>query len=247
MNEEKDKNLNLQKNDNDLYGSNNLIFNNKKGFVLAHPDVFKKTEKIVAALYLVTSVMPEADPLRLMIRNQSLELLSLTRRATHFFHKYVADVISQAQEIISSLDIAFLSGYISEMNKNVIAKELVKFVEDARRKGHPIGGLVIEDNFFELPAAELTPQKPAHVQRPAPSAMPKTPSQGQNKTGSRKTERKTRIVENLKKHGPLTIKDIASHVKDCSEKTIQRELIGLIKDKIVQRRGERRWSVYSLV
>jgi hypothetical protein len=36
-------------------------------------------------------------------------------------------------------------------------------------------------------------------------------------------------------------------IKDCSEKTIQRELIVLVSEKVVKKEGERRWSVYSIV
>ncbi len=58
--------------------------------------------------------------------------------------------------------------------------------------------------------------------------------------------RKEKIISVVRKKGHITIKDITSVISGCSEKTIQRELIGLVKDKILKKEGERRWSKYSL-
>ena len=42
------------------------------------------------------------------------------------------------------------------------------------------------------------------------------------------------------------IKDLTPVIKGCSEKTIQRELATLVDKGIVNKEGERRWSVYSM-
>ncbi len=44
----------------------------------------------------------------------------------------------------------------------------------------------------------------------------------------------------------MTIKDFSTYIKDCSEKTIQRQLLDLVKDGVLKKDGERRWSRYSL-
>jgi predicted HTH transcriptional regulator len=63
----------------------------------------------------------------------------------------------------------------------------------------------------------------------------------------KRTNRQNIILGLLKKKKELTIKDIAQVIKDCSEKTIQRELIAFIDSGVLKRTGERRWSKYSLV
>ncbi len=63
---------------------------------------------------------------------------------------------------------------------------------------------------------------------------------------SQNTGRRERIIAVIRDKGEATIKDVSEHITDCSEKTIQRELIDLIKDGLVVRNGERRWSKYSL-
>ena len=42
------------------------------------------------------------------------------------------------------------------------------------------------------------------------------------------------------------IKDVSPLIKGCSEKTIQRELLSMVKSGILKKEGEKRWSKYSL-
>ncbi len=60
-------------------------------------------------------------------------------------------------------------------------------------------------------------------------------------------DRRTSVLNIIRDKGEATIKDIMEVVVDCSEKTIQRELISLIKDNVIVREGERRWSKYKLI
>ncbi|MEK7062719.1 MAG: DeoR family transcriptional regulator, partial [Patescibacteria group bacterium] len=55
------------------------------------------------------------------------------------------------------------------------------------------------------------------------------------------------IIEIIKTKGKVNIKDISKLIKGCSEKTIQRKLISLVKNGILKKEGERRWSRYSLI
>lgn len=59
--------------------------------------------------------------------------------------------------------------------------------------------------------------------------------------------RRERVLNVIRDKGEVTIKDISENIKDCSEKTIQRELTDLIKDNIIMREGDRRWSKYKLI
>jgi len=61
-----------------------------------------------------------------------------------------------------------------------------------------------------------------------------------------KDKRQNIIIALVKKHRKLTIKGFTGVIKDCSEKTIQRELLNLVSKGILKKEGERRWSTYSL-
>lgn len=61
-----------------------------------------------------------------------------------------------------------------------------------------------------------------------------------------KESRRARILKLVKDNREVTIKDIATHFSDLSEKTIQRELVALVESGVLKKFGERRWSRYAL-
>ncbi len=67
-----------------------------------------------------------------------------------------------------------------------------------------------------------------------------------NKTSIRHNERKQAILNLLDTKEKVGVKDVAGIVQGCSEKTIQRELLSLVKQGVLRKEGERRWSMYSL-
>ena len=69
---------------------------------------------------------------------------------------------------------------------------------------------------------------------------------GAKKSVMQKNERQQIILDIIKEIGESSIKDISDNIKDCSEKTIQRELNTLIYDGVLKKIGERRWSKYVL-
>lgn len=62
----------------------------------------------------------------------------------------------------------------------------------------------------------------------------------------KKMSRREQILALFVKGVDVSIKDIATRIKGCSEKTIQRELNALLYDNIIERIGEKRWSRYVL-
>ncbi|MDO8520824.1 MAG: hypothetical protein Q7S52_01800 [bacterium] len=67
----------------------------------------------------------------------------------------------------------------------------------------------------------------------------------QRRDGDRDDRRKI-ILALIKQKPALTIRDITKSIPQVSEKTIQRELLSMVGEGILQKRGERRWSTYSL-
>jgi hypothetical protein len=62
----------------------------------------------------------------------------------------------------------------------------------------------------------------------------------------RKKDRRASILTFMQQHESVSIKDVSDFLTDCSEKTIQRELLALVMQGILVKKGERRWSTYSL-
>lgn len=63
----------------------------------------------------------------------------------------------------------------------------------------------------------------------------------------KKNKRQSAIINLLKRKKEIMIKDVVGIITDCSEKTIQRELLALVDEGILRKEGERRWTKYSLV
>jgi len=179
--------------------------------------------------------------------------------------------------ILSLLDIAFYGGLVSEMNHLILKGEFTAFLfslEEILTKECAIGMKNIDPHFFELPKeyrffTSGLRQEKGQKTSPNSSSFTKRHTirhsqdmsfmdnelghlemkndeiyKGQKES---KEARKEAILVLLKNKDSLTIKDFSSTIKDCSEKTIQRELLGMVASGILKKEGERRWSRYSLV
>jgi hypothetical protein len=69
-------------------------------------------------------------------------------------------------------------------------------------------------------------------------------NKGHQTDTAKQKERASIILQMVRKNKGVSVGDIALVVKDCSEKTIQRELVSLIEQGLVRKQGERRWSLY---
>lgn len=221
----------------------------------ASAHAYKKTEKILVALHLITNFVPDSEPIRHAIRDKSLRILSdtLTLRVglRSAGPEKVNDIIALVCEISSLLNILHASGFISNMNLDVLQRELsnlARFLRAMEDSG--------EGQSLELSSDYFTPEisKGHSMQRSVMSFNTKLKHKGQDKSPVKRTsssqshtERRSMIVSIIKDKKRVTVKDISNTVSDCSEKTIQRELIAMMREGVLKKEGERRWSTYSLV
>ena len=86
----------------------------------AYSFIFKKTEKIVAALYLITNLISDIEPLKWQIRKISIELISgtlaLKKSSSSQRKQSTVDLTVTVSEIISLLKIASAADHVSLMN-----------------------------------------------------------------------------------------------------------------------------------
>lgn len=228
---------------------------------------FKKSQKLVAALYLISNLIKDSDPLKWEMREKGVNLLTaaLALNTTEVFEKDVAlrNIFSLSLDIVSLLELSVLSGIMSEMNYNILTHEfnslvllLQKNVEEKTRER----GYVLSENFFKTDYTLKKDIKSTEENsighnettlkvKDSLGSSSKTNKSTTTKTGSEiviKDNRKDTIVTMLKQGETLTIKDFAKVITNCSEKTIQRELLNLVDKGVLKKEGERRWSKYSL-
>ena len=126
--------------------------------------LYKKIERIVAALYLVTGVMNESDNLRREIRKKSLEILEkslLLGTASNLKAESLSRLAVDLIHLISLLNVTFLSGLFSEMNFIVIKKEIDHLVDLINNKYPSEASSINRDTlldreFFMVPSHQFS-------------------------------------------------------------------------------------------
>ncbi len=206
--------------------------------------IFKKTEKIACAvLYILRSdlTIVHIDVIKTDLETSARTLLDVSlqslRASVTTVEKYAKEVRHVLVELESWLRMAhsarLLSGdllqvFIHEIDS--IQRTLKKYVEPVVE--NPLGDDTVLGSTRERRAPRIKPVQGLGVEGVSPLPT---------------VSRRDRVLNILRDKGQATIKDIVDVVTDCSEKTIQRDLISLIKDNIIIREGERRWSKYRLI
>lgn len=225
--------------------------------------IFKKTEKITAALYLVSGLLKDDEPIKWELRDRGIDLLSSSFTASSSMpgdkNVVVQSLFTAALETLSLLNVSRLSNLISEMNHRILVREIdniVGMLRDRLAQSAENAGYILSESFFKTPDL-FTPGFRSDVrsrgakgasegQRGSEEVERNSLSKGHDSARDKKSQRQQRILNVLHGQSNLTIKDFAKVITDCSEKTIQRELLELVEKGLVKREGERRWSTYSL-
>jgi len=218
--------------------------------------IFKKTEKIASALYLVSGLLKDEEPMKWELRDKGMDLLSSSFTASSSLpgdkNSVIQSLFTAAFETISLLNVCHISHLISEMNHRILVREIdqvVGLLKDRLTSNAENAGYVLSEQFFKTPDLFTTgfgsgkeTSSIGHGNKPSNKGI----SNGQVITQQKKSQRQEQIIGVLKGQSNLTIKDFSKVIKDCSEKTIQRELIELVDKGVIKKEGERRWSRYSL-
>jgi len=255
--------------------------------------IYKKTEKLVTAIYMVTSFLPDKEPLKWRLRDVAVEHMSdMVSTKDKVILKDIVSfkITSSVAEIISLLELSVSVGLISEMNFTILKKEydnLLITINQIEDFGYEKTTDILPDNFFDIDEKEELFFENNRPRNKSPKDFYKGQTKGQqylsrwnlptgqsglptevsegDKRQSSWTEgtsqsgrsvkykkhfedgnRREKILNIVKDKKKVTIKDISRVVTECSEKTIQRELISMVKDSVLKKEGERRWSKYSL-
>lgn len=158
-------------------------------------------------------------------------------------------VLADIFALLSAVRLAATEGLIHKETATILEAEYEAVAERLMAGSHPSPFVGADD--FAIPHLALDAGQSGvsdtHMSHTVfNSPIQKDISKGQNSTASKgHSERTQRILDYIRRQGSVSIKEIASTIKGCSEKTIQRELISLIQAGLVRRVGERRWSHYE--
>lgn len=238
--------------------------------------IFFRAVGFAKACYLVSSVIKDSEPLKGQIRKVSNKLIedmsefAYVQKSAGASQPLLLSAREKFSELVIFLNLAFITQLISKMNYEILKAEgdkiLVQFdiiLGDYVKVGMLssdffAGGQKRDDRESLLLPTATTQQvnvpglQPARAdqrvlgirQTSAPLKDKNGEDAGNSKTSSNRRER---ILSFMKGKQKLSVGDVANFIKDCSEKTIQRELVDLVEKGLVTKEGERRWSRYTLV
>lgn len=223
------------------------LFNNGDFLVYS----FKKTERIVSAIYLVTGLIKDSEPIKWELRELCMSLVSLMTSLNSndlvdknlVFHNY----FTTSLQVISFINVLSNNGLVSSMNSNILKREIESiliYLKEQSRNANKSAGYILSDSFFAVDQSASGDK--GHIITKISSDDLHRQKDNTQFIKDRKESRKDSILNLLSKSPDLTIKDFVKVITDCSEKTIQRELIDLVEKGLIKRKGERRWSTYSL-
>lgn len=226
-------------------------------------DLYKRAYRLVAAVFAVCSVIDESDELKIKIKDLSLALISdsvnLKDMELPNANKFIGEVEKKSILLMSMLDIASITGSVSEMNGGILKEEFSAFLVELQKfsgqfkneKENSIKSILSSNIDYYYNSDRKFNNQLQISDSVGTSTKTSQIALNSSKNGvnghKRKDTRRTTILDFIKGHNNVSIKDIVPNIVGCSEKTIQRELISLIGEGLIKKEGERRWSRYSVV
>jgi len=236
--------------------------------------VLQKTDRIASTCTRIASLIGQHDVLAKDIETTSLVLVrDAARMARNSAAR--AEVLDHLLELVAVLSLAATSGRVAQGNVGILLEEVSQLANVVQQ--YELGSVrtlsSITGSAVAMPTVrqdQRTTARPAYdqrhqtdnvlqrdgdINRQAQETRPieerASDSVGMQQYRERLQEvqkdRRATILGLLQKKDRITVKDVAAVIKDCSEKTIQRELLALVAQGVLKKEGERRWSTYLLV
>src|SRR3989344_3942074 len=232
---------------------------------------YTKTNKLVTALFIVTDMIDKNEPLRNKLRTLGMEVVSDINFNLQNTSKKVSDIISfldiaVAINLISPMNHGILKKEFSLLNDSIKDATdtrtswleefllpslepnsphpdplLIKERGDSISKGH--GRIGVQKGSTLMKALSDRANNMSNINAPTKINFDML-----------KKERRFNIIKIIKgNNGSATIKDIREKINIgqsgesiVSEKTLQRELLSMVQDGVLEKTGKKSWSRYFL-
>jgi len=228
---------------------------------IAGENAYRRAERIVAALFLVTGHVDANEPLRIALRRMAPQLLHVLLDLRRSFRASGSETHNEAQalirELISLTRLSTVGGFVSVANAETVVAaldELGVYLTSAQRSVFADDLSLSRDTLNPRPvppprAIRSSPQRP--IERPISVKDGEVQTDKQvsvtiSDSAKGQSDRATRILDILASGNALGIREISLNLPEYSEKMIQRELATLVQSGLVRKSGAKRWSQYSL-
>ncbi|MBC7981760.1 hypothetical protein H7X65_01640 [Candidatus Parcubacteria bacterium] len=209
-----------------------------------------QVEAISRAVYLITDLFEDSEPLKMSLRRVSVECVENSDKKNGFLKLHSLIKLSQEIGLITNMNAELLLRVIQDQLVNIDKKENISDVNIETILTPKDGAkefdkeLMVIDNKekVEVVSEDKVEKKLSNITINNNTQNIKTINNISMDIGSRRK----RILEIVKARGAVTINEFIDAIKGCSSKTIQRELTSLVLSGTLKKTGERRWSKYSL-
>jgi len=212
---------------------------------------YPKLNKLIVALYIVTDIMDKEEPIRLKLRTLGTDILS-------DINPRQSDLYQKIQTVLSFLDISLSVNIISEMNFNILKKEFIELSELLpSKKPKRVDPDWLRDFLLASPEPASNRGRRSYTEPKSKEESRISAFPGNGSSFASRKQRQNDIIEIIKKNGgAATIADIKDKVTSLAPgegvlsglggKTLQRELVSMVKEGLLSKTGEKRWSRYSI-
>ena len=221
----------------------------------------KKAQKhflrINEALYRVTDLLPDQEPVKWMARKKAMEALTLFAEDSPSL--FLASRMKKREEFVVAinhlldlLEFASHNTFISQINFDVLSREYRSFLQEAAASQQAAAPVEID-----LPGSLLAQQnlaRPAELEERSGGETGFVPSEReviqdlQEEELSTEERRKRIFSYIIHKEKGITMQELLEIFKgSVNQRTLQRDLTALIERGRVKTSGARRWRKYGVV
>lgn len=217
-----------------------------------------KVQKITSALYRVTDLLSDKEPLKWTLRDKAIGLHDnlVSVKNTKDKDYLLNDSLKKFLQIIKSLELVSSGVCVSNINFEILKREyslLKDFIEGKKTDMANDPKIVLEASFFDKKNREINlgrPQKETANKNgllDAPETIKTNLFYGQEKRQEIDPQsRKGKVLDLLKKGQAKSVNEIAVNFNgEVSEKSIQRDLLDLVKMGKISAMGDKRWRKYE--
>ena len=232
---------------------------------------YTKTNKLITGLYMVTDIIDKDEPLRVRLRTLGAGILSDIHQIPHLASPKIAELMSfldlaKTLHIISPMNCEILEKEFMALYQSLkesmsqtdrfnqqldlaefFQKELPPYSQNTEtiekipigHKGQTRIGVQRGNTLMKALSDKTLGMSDRRVKR------------NNDSFDILKKDRRAEILHFIKNSaGGATITDIKNgagpKVASCGEKTLQRELVSMVKEGLLRKAGEKRWSRYYL-
>ena len=215
--------------------------------------VTDRIQKLTAALYRVTDLLSDKEPLKWTLRDKALNLYDDLVSVKNVKDKdsLLDNSLKNFAQIIKSLELVSAGVCVSNLNFEILKREylfLKNFVEGKKTD-------IAYDSKILLELEKIgSPYPPARKELPQKSPIYSAANEISHINGGINTKeinpqsRKGKVLDFLKNGPAKSVNEITVIFNgETSEKSIQRDLLDLVKMGKISAIGDKRWRKYQTI